>query len=132
MKYNWLYFAPLPFLYFINPDIDKAFGDSLHRFFLTHSLIYSTFISWMISFMVKIILINMYNIEIIITDLFIVLFKYFSVPIMIHLFLDINIFKGNGGKYTIAILPSKRLSGDLSTLWLIGNIVIGMIIIVLL
>jgi hypothetical protein len=130
MKFSWLYFAPLPFLYFINPDFDKAFGERLHRWIVSHSLIFSALLAWIISLMAKVILLEAYGIDIVITEMFIIFFKYFSVPIMIHLFLDINILKGDGGFYTISILPGKRLSGNESTLWLITNIIIGMIIVV--
>lgn len=131
LGYNMLLLAPLPFLIIFDPDWDLIFNQKFHRSILTHSLVFPSLFAYLFSIMVKFILSVYYSIEIEITMLFVILFKYLSIPIIVHLLGDINWIKSTWrGYYCIVWFPSKRLKGFVSTLFLIGNVVIGVLILV--
>jgi len=129
--YNMLWLAPLPFLIIFDPDWDLVFNQEFHRSLITHSLAFPALFAYIFSMIVKNILIVYYGIEIEITMLFVILFKYLSIPIIIHIFGDINWIKAKWkGYYCVVWIPGKRLKGWSSTLFLITNVVVGIILIV--
>ena len=129
-------FIPLLFLSnsIVDSDEDNKWrGGGHHRYFLTHSILWPLCISlvfWL----------PIYNVQGIAFTRY--LFVLCS-PIVIHLFLDLftpvttdgktrwTWARDPKGKYRIQLKKGKRLSAGYSRLWLIGNIIIGLLLMIL-
>lgn len=139
IKPAWaILFVPLVFMYFyFNPDIDLTIevdiltkGETMaHRLLYTHSILFPALFAWCVAVIVDQVLLLKYNIDIVIFDVGFILFKFFQIPVLIHLFFDVNLDpKTWRGTYCLVYFPHKRLSGRVSTAWLASNITLGILV----
>ena len=119
------YFIPILFLSnaIVDPDQDTKWRDGkYHRSFLTHSVLWSVLIGFVWSFS----LMEYIDIFIILQHFMNVLFV-FLLPILLHLILDLYSKNGNRtGKYCIYLHKEKRLSGRLTVIWILVNIILSL------
>ena len=115
----------------VNPDVDTAqAGGKRHRFFITHSPI------WSILILISIILPWLPHRGEVLSDMLLLEMsaKYlamFGIPVIVHLILDIP-GENKVGKYCIRIRSGVRLSGTWTVIWLVMSILLLLGAIVLL
>jgi len=122
-SYTWFYYIPLLLLSnsMVDPDEDQKWaGGSTHRNFLTHSVLWSL----IIAIVIMITAIPFMTPENLL-DWSTRMFAVFTIPVILHSFLDIYSPTGNRvGKYNIRVKRGHRLSGTGTILWFVVNIIL--------
>jgi hypothetical protein len=109
-------FALIIFGILMNPDYLEIDQDS-HRWFVSHSILFPTIIYWALHPFINLAMANLLSIVLIL-------------PIVAHLIADLGGVQGFG---LINLYPfHKKLSVIKSYLWIIANIIIGIVLMVIL